>query len=51
MSYRATAGHSRPPAWLETDGLLSHFTATRKATQAAGRAPRWTCKVRVKFLS
>jgi putative transposase len=50
-SYRATAGHSRPPAWLETDWLLSHFAAIRKATPAAGRAPRWTCKVRVKFLS
>jgi putative transposase len=50
-SYRATAGLSRPPAWLETEGLLSHFAATCKATQAAGRAPRWTCKVRVQFLS
>jgi hypothetical protein len=38
-SYRATT-HSRPPAWLETDGPVSHPGAGCNAAQAAGRAPR-----------
>ena len=29
-SYRATAGHSRPPGWLNTEWLLSVFAKTRR---------------------